>query len=118
MSKIVVIFICLVGVLILGARGGGGAKDLKIVDGDKVIDVRTRREFRRGYLKNAINIPYDKIEEEIGDHVQNKEDRIIVYCLSGQRSGVAKRTLEALGYKNVINGGSYRRLKKRESAED
>ena len=68
-----------------------------------LIDTRTDREYRSGYIPTAINIPHDVI----GDNLPT-EDRsalIIVYCRSGARSGRAKRTLEGLGFTNVINFG-------------
>jgi rhodanese-related sulfurtransferase len=34
----------------------------------------------------------------------NKDDKIVVFCLSGSRSAAAKQVLEAKGYTNVVNG--------------
>ena len=83
----------------------------KIFSPDNVlIDVRTPSEYQRGHLKNAKNIPYDKIEEDIKYFVPDKEQTIVVYCLSGKRANIAEKKLKSLGYKNIINGGKFKDL--------
>jgi phage shock protein E len=71
-----------------------------------IIDVRTKWEWNLGHLDGAIRIPYKEIGEKIGDVVQNKSQRIYVYCRTGHRAQIAKETLEKLGYKDVVNLGS------------
>lgn len=94
--------------------GGSPDKDADIPAliqaGALVIDVRTSREFSAGHIEGAINIPYNVIDRKIGDHAKDKP--IIVYCHSGARSASAKRTLEQMGYTNVVNGGSLHRMRK------
>ena len=79
-----------------------------------IIDVRTKKEFNQGHLTNAINISYKKIKEEIKKYAPNKNQQIILYCRSGRRSGIALKTLKEMGYKNAVNAGSYKILKKKE----
>lgn len=69
-----------------------------------VIDVRTPEEFEMGHFKNALNIPYDQIEQHIKELEKFKDKTIIVYCRSGRRSGIAKKILEMNGFKNIVNG--------------
>jgi rhodanese-related sulfurtransferase len=88
----------------------------QILEHSLVIDVRTVQEFDSGHLRAAINIPYTEIAQRIADHVKNKDDRITVYCRSGRRSGIAKKTLETMGYTNVTDAGAYRILKEQEDA--
>ena len=71
-----------------------------------VIDVRTEAEWNDGHLEGAILIPYDIIGEKIETVARDKATRIYVYCRTGRRSGIAKQTLETLGYKDVVNLGS------------
>ena len=85
-----------------------------INDNSTVIDVRTEQEYKEGHLKNAVNIPYDIITDKIKAHVPDKKETIIVYCRSGRRSGIAKKNLDAMGYKDVINAGGYKKLKQQE----
>ncbi len=79
-----------------------------------LIDVRTKEEYEEGHLEKAINIPYNEIKEKIGEHTKDLNEKILVYCRSGRRSSLAKKSLEELGYKNVENGGAYKDLKKKE----
>ena len=79
-----------------------------------LIDVRTPSEYQAGHLKNAVNIPYDKIKSEIEKLASDKAQTIVVYCRSGRRADIAAKNLTGLGYKNVINAGRYNELKKLE----
>jgi rhodanese-related sulfurtransferase len=69
-----------------------------------LIDVRTAEEYRAGAIPSAINIPYDVIQNHLP--TQDRSARIVVYCRTGNRSGRAKATLEALGFQNVNNFGA------------
>jgi phage shock protein E len=77
--------------------------------GAKVIDVRTEREFASGHLLNVVNIPLGDIQSEIQKAVPNKDQALLLHCLSGGRSGMAVRILRRLGYTKVFNLGSYKR---------
>ena len=68
-----------------------------------LIDVRTPEEFKSGYLEDAINIEWQNIKD-LNKQI-TKDDKIYLYCRSGNRSGKATDILIALGYKNVINAG-------------
>ncbi len=68
-----------------------------------VVDVRTKEEYDTGHVKNAINIPYDEINEETE---LDKSKTILVYCKSGKRSKIAYQTLTQLGY-TVLDLGAY-----------
>lgn len=72
-----------------------------------VIDVRTEAEWNSGHVEGAILIPYDVIGEKIKAVAKDKSKRIYLYCRTGRRSGIAKGALEKLGYKDVVNLGSF-----------
>ncbi|MDH3982380.1 MAG: rhodanese-like domain-containing protein [Kiritimatiellaceae bacterium] len=95
--------------------GGGGDKDADIPEliktGALVVDTRTSGEYAGGHIEEAINIPYDEISREIYKHTKDQSKWIIVYCHSGARSGAAKKSLVSAGYTNVVNGGSFGRMK-------
>ena len=93
------------------AQGGFEKNETVIDEKTVVIDVRSEQEYKTGHLKNSINIPYGEIKNKIADHVRGKNEKIIVYCRSGRRSGIAKKTLDEMGYTNVINAGAYEKLK-------
>ena len=68
--------------------------------------VRTKEEYEEGHVKDAINIPYDEINENIK---LDKNKTIMVYCKSGKRSSIAYATLKDLGY-DVYDLGAYASL--------
>ncbi len=79
-----------------------------IKQGAFLVDVRTPGEFASGSVKGAVNIPLDKLPNQIAKF-QNKQN-IVVFCQSGGRSGQAQRFLEQKGFNNVVNGGSWRNV--------
>lgn len=77
-----------------------------------VIDVRSEREFQQDHLPGAINIPYERLRDELPQHAADKDQAILLHCLSGGRSQIAKGTARNMGYRHAFNLGSYRRAKK------
>lgn len=75
-----------------------------IRQGAFIVDVRTPTEFSSGSVKNAVNIPLDKIPNQL-KKFKNKNG-IVLFCRSGARSGSAKRILENNGFDKVYNAGS------------
>ncbi len=69
-----------------------------------VIDVRTPDEFDVGHVQGSQNIEWENIQQ-IQDSIK-KDEKIYLYCRSGNRSGKATKILIDLGYKNVTNLGS------------
>jgi rhodanese-related sulfurtransferase len=72
-----------------------------------LVDVRTEAEYKAGAIPSAVNIPFDVIADNLP--TENRSDRIIVYCRSGNRSGIAADTLESLGFTNVLDFGGVSR---------
>ena len=70
-----------------------------------LIDVRSADEFASGHLRGAVNIPHDRITEEIGSVAADKSTPVILYCRSGRRAETALNALKAAGYENVSNYG-------------
>ena len=68
-----------------------------------LVDVRTEEEYQSGHIPTAVNIPYTEIGEKIP--VEDKSALIIVYCRSGNRSAIAKDTLQEKGYNRIIDFG-------------
>ena len=79
-----------------------------IKDGAAIIDVRSKAEFASGHVKGSINIPLEQIASNAD--TLKKHPAIIVCCRSGNRSGMAQRTLQSKGLKNVTNGGSWQNV--------
>ena len=77
--------------------------------GALVVDVRSEGEFQERHLPGAINIPLGRLGDEMARRAPDKEQAILLHCLSGTRSGMAKARLKQMGYRNVFNLGSYGR---------
>ena len=80
--------------------------------GALLVDVRSQNEFDQGHLEGAALIPHDQIASRASELGSDKSRPIVLYCPSGNRSARAKRTLEGLGYTNVMNAGAYESLKR------
>lgn len=52
-------------------------------------------------------VPYDQIEQKLGEFPSEKRAEIVLYCRSGNMSGIAARRLASLGYSDVfdLDGG-------------
>jgi rhodanese-related sulfurtransferase len=69
----------------------------------QLIDVRSAEEYADGGIKGSVNINFNSADFE--DQIQklNKEKPVLVYCLSGGRSGSAANKMNSLGFKEVYN---------------
>ena len=70
-----------------------------------ILDVRTPEEFESGHIKDAINIPNETIGNTKIAELPNKEQLIMIYCRSGNRSKQASEKLVGLGYTNIVEFG-------------
>ena len=70
-----------------------------------ILDVRTQEEFASGHIPDAINIPNEVSGTEALPELPHKEQLILVYCRSGNRSKQASEKLVALGYTNIVEFG-------------
>jgi phage shock protein E len=80
--------------------------------GALVVDVRNAGEFSGCHLPKAVNIPLGELQGSLPKRVKDKNQILLLHCLSGTRSGIAKRQMKAMGYPNVFNLGSYGRARK------
>ncbi|MCP4605426.1 MAG: rhodanese-like domain-containing protein [Proteobacteria bacterium] len=109
--KTVLLFIVILVAISSRVVSCSGAQSIPVPKEAFVVDVRTPREFQKEHFPEATNIPVDQIEARL-DEFGDKNQPIVVYCRSGRRSGIAKKTLERAGYQNVINGGGLRQMLK------
>ena len=70
-----------------------------------ILDVRTHEEFAAGHIPGAIVIPNETIGTEDIPQLPDKDQLIMVYCRSGNRSKQASDKLVKLGYTNIIEFG-------------
>jgi molybdopterin/thiamine biosynthesis adenylyltransferase/rhodanese-related sulfurtransferase len=71
--------------------------------GTTIVDVREQDEYVQGYIPGATWIPRGFLEMKIEDLVKEKDAPIILYCAGGNRSALAAKNLEDLGYTNVTS---------------
>lgn len=69
-----------------------------------IVDVRTPEEFAENHFPDAINIPLDRVQQNI-EKFKKMPKPVIAYCRSGNRSGMAVSMLKQSGINDVINGG-------------
>lgn len=77
-----------------------------------IVDVRTKKEYQQGHLKDVLHINYLEIGQKLPLLVPNKEEVIGLYCASGGRCEVARQILLEKGYRQVKNLGGYQDVKK------
>ena len=70
-----------------------------------ILDVRTHEEFASGHIPGAIVIPNETIGTEEIPQLPDKDQLIMVYCRSGNRSKQASDKLVKLGYTNIVEFG-------------
>jgi len=81
------------------------------------IDVRTDKEYQESSIPGHPNILYTEIADKIAAVVTDKDAPIYLYCGSGRRAGVAKETLEKMGYTQVTNAGGIDAVKEQLATE-
>ncbi len=82
------------------------AKELLDSEEDYVLlDVRTQLEYEEGHIPGAVLLPDYEVSEKAEELLPDKDQLILVYCRSGNRSKSASRALAELGYTNVKEFG-------------
>jgi phage shock protein E len=79
-------------------------RDLVKEKGATVIDVRSSWEYADGHVDGAVNIPLDEITQRVSE-IQGMKAPYLLYCRSGNRSGMATSILQQSGVDQVFNGG-------------
>jgi sulfur-carrier protein adenylyltransferase/sulfurtransferase len=71
--------------------------------GAVVLDVREPDEYEQGAIPGAVHIARGNLESNIENRVPNHATPLIVHCAGGTRSAFAAKTLEELGYTDVVS---------------
>jgi molybdopterin/thiamine biosynthesis adenylyltransferase/rhodanese-related sulfurtransferase len=78
-------------------------------NGVVLLDVRESEEWDAGHIPGAKHVPRGYLESRVENAIgADRDQRVVIYCASGQRSALAANTLKhLLGYENVasMNGG-------------
>ena len=92
----------------LGYRQISTEDAIEIIDSEEgyvILDVRTVEEFQEKHIPGAINVPNEEIGTDSIEELPDKEQLILVYCRSGNRSKEASAKLTKLGYTNIVEFG-------------
>ena len=99
------------------SNNGAGAEPYQQVDAETakeimdteegyvVLDVRTQDEYDEGHIPGAVLMPHDTVATVAEDTLTDKDQLLLVYCRSGNRSKLASQALADLGYSNVVEFG-------------
>jgi rhodanese-related sulfurtransferase len=69
-----------------------------------ILDAREIEEYRVSHLKNAIHVGYKNFKpEKLSLKLNDKTQKIVVYCSIGVRSEDIAERLKAMGYQQVYN---------------
>lgn len=68
-----------------------------------LLDVRTSEEFATGHVHGAVNIPVEELQDRLSE--VSRDEPVVVYCHSGNRSAQAAQMLTQAGYTDVYDLG-------------
>jgi len=68
-----------------------------------LVDVRNANEFTLGRIDNSLNIPLDRLAENIDKLKKNPNKTLVVYCQKGFRSSQAVKILNKLGIESAVS---------------
>ena len=74
-------------------------------EGYVIVDVRREDEFLSGHIPGAILIPNESIEDTPPAQLPDRDQLILIYCRSGNRSKQASQKLANMGYTNICEFG-------------
>jgi molybdopterin/thiamine biosynthesis adenylyltransferase/rhodanese-related sulfurtransferase len=76
------------------------------------LDVREPDEYSQGSIPGSLHIPRGQLESNVEGRITDHAAEVVVYCAGGTRSAFAARTLQELGYGNVVSmAGGFNRWK-------
>jgi sulfur-carrier protein adenylyltransferase/sulfurtransferase len=76
------------------------------------LDVRELDEFQQGMIPGAVFIPRGHLESQVENKIPDRDAPVVVYCAGGTRSAFAAKTLQDLGYTDVVSmAGGFGRWK-------
>ena len=105
--------VCVLLLLFHESRRGGRTLSpnqlVQLVNAEQaaVVDLRDPAEFRKGHIVDAVNIPYGKLDERLGELEALRERPLVLVCKMGQHSSAAGKKLLGKGFPKVnrLGGG-------------
>jgi molybdopterin/thiamine biosynthesis adenylyltransferase/rhodanese-related sulfurtransferase len=78
-------------------HAGPGDEDIVLVD------VREKHEWNEGHIPGAVHVPRGYLELQVEEAVPDKSKKVVLYCAGGVRSLMAGKTLQQMGYQDVVS---------------
>ncbi len=66
-----------------------------------ILDVRTASEYEDGHIEGAVNIPVQELSVRLDE--LSREDELLVYCRTGNRSAQAVDILQDVGFTKIYH---------------
>ena len=79
------------------------ARELIATGEPVIVDVREQDEWDEGHIPGAVHIPRGHLESRIERAAPDTSHRVLLYCSAGNRSAFAAKTLEEMGYEDVVS---------------
>lgn len=67
------------------------------------VDVREQDEVDQGLIPGAVHIPRGYLELRVEEAVPDKSAPVVIYCAGGTRSALAAKSMQELGYTDVVS---------------
>lgn len=76
-----------------------------IREADVLLDVREADEYRAGHLAGALHVPRGLLEFTLSStpELSARDLKLVLYCKTGGRAALAARTLQEMGYLQVVS---------------
>ncbi|MGE5257148.1 MAG: rhodanese-like domain-containing protein [Hyphomicrobiales bacterium] len=68
-----------------------------------ILDVRTPVEYSRGHLRDSVLLPLQQLQNRWQDIAAHRDQDVLIYCATGNRSTVAAKILIDHGFKRIFN---------------
>jgi sulfur-carrier protein adenylyltransferase/sulfurtransferase len=68
-----------------------------------IVDVREQDEWDEGHIADAVHVPRGNLESRIERTAPDPSRQVLLYCSVGNRSAFAAKTLEEMGYEDVVS---------------
>lgn len=66
-----------------------------------ILDVRSEDEFNHGHIHGAIHFSHDTITANLIQLAKYKNNKVVVYCRSGRRAGIAEHIMAENGFNDL-----------------
>jgi rhodanese-related sulfurtransferase len=101
-------------IIALGRSTNNENMDIKVLIHEEeahIIDVREAYEFASYHIEGAKNYPLSNFDDYL-EEMKAFKNPIVLYCRSGNRSGIAADYLKSKGIEGAFNGGGLYQMKK------